>query len=572
MLFRVNQSAALVLTVILVFSPVTTADFEAGRGAWDAGRPAEALAQWHEAADAGDRRAMLALGRLYLKGLGAPQDYVLAHMWLNLAASRGEETALKERDALAAKMTAAERAEAQERAREWRPGGGEVGGPKAVSTKPLSTSPPPARATREAQELLVALGYKPGPVDGEWGARSARAYAAFLRDTGLPSGDTLTPKGLRAMRDLAKRRRDGTATDARAGASPRRPAVKKPPPDALHRAVLAGDVDGLNAALKAGVDVNARDRRGWTALMHTANKGYKLMVEALLEAKADPDVRAADGATALFIAALQGQSDIIEFLMKAGADISIKGPKGKTAVEVARARYGDAAAARQKNEVPAVVALLEGKTWVAAEEAEAADNAAFAEAKVSDTAASYAEYRTKYPNGRHAAEADRLWAEREAAEDHAAFENARAVNTVAAYRTYLSSRTNGAFREKARHGIVEVTKNTVAGSIFSGPLSDGYYHRMSLSFSPSGGVKLIFYSFPDWSSYSGTWRIDGEKVQMNFPAVGGFFYKPAITATAALANGPVLIGTHTISGKKIGEWRLSKEVDNTDEGNHPTSE
>ena len=35
------------------------------------------------------RGAMLALGRLYAQGLGAPQDYVLAHMWFNLAARPG---------------------------------------------------------------------------------------------------------------------------------------------------------------------------------------------------------------------------------------------------------------------------------------------------------------------------------------------------------------------------------------------------------------------------------------------------------------------------------------------------
>ena len=102
------------------------ADYAAGKAAWDAGRPAAALAEWRAAADGGDRRAMLALGRLYAKGLGAPQDFVLAHMWFNLAASRGEAAALKERDALAARMTPAALAEAQKRARDWRPGPGAV--------------------------------------------------------------------------------------------------------------------------------------------------------------------------------------------------------------------------------------------------------------------------------------------------------------------------------------------------------------------------------------------------------------------------------------------------------------
>lgn len=173
----------------------------------------------------------------------------------------------------------------------------------------------------------------------------------------------MTPIGLRTIRTVAKRQQEGKVTGVPERAELQPPAPQRPRPDALHRAVLAGDIDGLKTALKDGADVNARDGRGGTALMHAASKGYTLMVESLLEAKADPDVRAADGATALFMTAVQRHSEIIELLMKAGADISIKGPKGKTATDVAGARYGEAAAARKKNEGRAVVALLEDKTW-----------------------------------------------------------------------------------------------------------------------------------------------------------------------------------------------------------------
>ncbi len=56
----------------------------------------------------------------------------------------------------------------------------------------------------------------------------------------------------------------------------------------------------LKAALATGTDVNARDSRGRTALMHAVDKGYLLLVSELLEAQADVNVRAPDGATALF--------------------------------------------------------------------------------------------------------------------------------------------------------------------------------------------------------------------------------------------------------------------------------
>ena len=42
---------------------------------------------------------------------------------------------------------------------------------------------PPPFATREVQELLEALGYAPGPLDGIWGERTAAAWRAFARDT-----------------------------------------------------------------------------------------------------------------------------------------------------------------------------------------------------------------------------------------------------------------------------------------------------------------------------------------------------------------------------------------------------
>ena len=110
----------LVLAVVVLAWPVW-AGYEAGQEAWETGRHGEALTEWQAAAAAGDRRAMLALGRLFAKGLGAPQNYVEAHKWFNLAASRGEAAALEERDAVAARMTPQQVAEAQTRAQTWQP-------------------------------------------------------------------------------------------------------------------------------------------------------------------------------------------------------------------------------------------------------------------------------------------------------------------------------------------------------------------------------------------------------------------------------------------------------------------
>ena len=116
-----NAIRAAVLALAFIGAPAA-ADYAAGQRAWDAGAFDEALSAWRGAADAGDPRSMLALGRRHAQGIGAVQDYVEAHKWLNIAASLGEAAAAAERDGLAAKMTPQQVAAAQERAAAWRPG------------------------------------------------------------------------------------------------------------------------------------------------------------------------------------------------------------------------------------------------------------------------------------------------------------------------------------------------------------------------------------------------------------------------------------------------------------------
>ena len=72
--------------------------------------------------------AQQTLGIMYSVGQGVTQDYVWAHMWLNLAASRRPATdqeerdkAIKARDLVASLMTREQIAEAQKLAREWKP-------------------------------------------------------------------------------------------------------------------------------------------------------------------------------------------------------------------------------------------------------------------------------------------------------------------------------------------------------------------------------------------------------------------------------------------------------------------
>ena len=65
--------------------------------------------------------AQLNLGVMFANGDGVPQDYVLAHMWSNLAAGNGQEGAGMNRDMIAREMTSQQVAKARRLAREWKP-------------------------------------------------------------------------------------------------------------------------------------------------------------------------------------------------------------------------------------------------------------------------------------------------------------------------------------------------------------------------------------------------------------------------------------------------------------------
>ena len=62
--------------------------------------------KWYRlAAEQGHTKSQSNLGVMYYKGLGVPLDHVYAHMWWNIAASSGNETASKNRDIVAEEMT-----------------------------------------------------------------------------------------------------------------------------------------------------------------------------------------------------------------------------------------------------------------------------------------------------------------------------------------------------------------------------------------------------------------------------------------------------------------------------------
>jgi TPR repeat protein len=79
---------------------------------------AQAVRWYRLSARRGYPQAQCNLGFMYGTGRGVPQDYVQAYAWYNLAAAAGEDTARRNRDAVARCMSPGQLERAQELSRE----------------------------------------------------------------------------------------------------------------------------------------------------------------------------------------------------------------------------------------------------------------------------------------------------------------------------------------------------------------------------------------------------------------------------------------------------------------------
>lgn len=109
------------------------------------------------------------------------------------------------------------------------------------------------------------------------------------------------------------------------------------------RAIRRGDAGTVRELLRAGIDVDARDRHGQTALMLAAQRGHGEIAALLVEAGADLNVAAKYNLTALMLAVVAGHAAVARVLILAGADLDVRGTgapgfAGKTAYDLAVAR------------------------------------------------------------------------------------------------------------------------------------------------------------------------------------------------------------------------------------------
>lgn len=90
------------------------------------------------------------------------------------------------------------------------------------------------------------------------------------------------------------------------------------------------ETDRLKAFIDTGVDLNAADLSGWTALMYATCADSSAPVQILLRSGADPNQTSPHGDTALMASAANGSWD--DDLVKAGAKVNSQNSDGQTAL------------------------------------------------------------------------------------------------------------------------------------------------------------------------------------------------------------------------------------------------
>ncbi|KAL4634894.1 hypothetical protein GN956_G13936 [Arapaima gigas] len=110
--------------------------------------------------------------------------------------------------------------------------------------------------------------------------------------------------------------------------------------DKLTSASAKGDLTELKKMIENGINVNERNKYGYTALQ-VMKLGNSDVASALLKAKADPNVRdAACGLTVTHDAARDGYLDTLRVLVEEGADVNLLDGHGNLPLHLA-AREGN---------------------------------------------------------------------------------------------------------------------------------------------------------------------------------------------------------------------------------------
>jgi len=113
--------------------------------------------------------------------------------------------------------------------------------------------------------------------------------------------------------------------------------------DNFFRAAQIGDTESVEALIKEGADVNAKDKKNVTPILLASAYGNHDVVKLLIENGANVNYQIRDNQN-LFsplnaASAYSGRADVVELLLLNGADINIKNKEGLTPLHLA-AKYG----------------------------------------------------------------------------------------------------------------------------------------------------------------------------------------------------------------------------------------
>jgi len=104
----------------------------------------------------------------------------------------------------------------------------------------------------------------------------------------------------------------------------------------LRDTIKSGSGEDLLQLLKGGgVDIDAQDQYGETALHLAASWGKGQMVGTLLSYGADPSIRDVEGRTALHCAARSCGPEVLPYFIDQGVDLNIESDRGQTALDIA---------------------------------------------------------------------------------------------------------------------------------------------------------------------------------------------------------------------------------------------
>ena len=100
-------------------------------------------------------------------------------------------------------------------------------------------------------------------------------------------------------------------------------------------AAFNGKKDVVEYFLKKGVNVDAKDQDGNTALIKASINNQLEIVKYLIKNGADVNIKNNDAITALMVAAYSGHLDVVNLLLKNGADINTKTNADRSALNFA---------------------------------------------------------------------------------------------------------------------------------------------------------------------------------------------------------------------------------------------